>query len=128
MSIDEQIEGFNRSLIRINIAERSTIRRDTLVLYLEGILDTENSGDFASFINNCIPKELYGKYSKLVLDFNGITYVSSTGIGGLVNILVTCSQNDIALCISRVPSRISDVIDLLGFSSYFTFIEDPNAP
>lgn len=128
MSIDERIESFNRNLNRISIVEGKTVQRDTLVLYMKGILDTENSGDFASFIGKCISNELYGRYSTLVLDCNGIAYVSSTGIGALVNILVTCSHNDIALRVSRVPSRISDVVDLLGFSSYFTFIEDPDNP
>lgn len=128
MSIKEVVESFNEKFLQISIAESKTIYRDTLVLYLEGILDTENSGDFASVINECIANNLYGKYSKLVLDCNGITYVSSTGIGGFVNILVTCTHNDITLCLSRVPSRISDIMDLLGFSSYFTFIDDPNNP
>jgi anti-anti-sigma factor len=127
MSIDERIEDFNKKQDRIEIAGHDSPAAGTEVFYLKGLLDTDNSGDLSNLLTGLINEELRGRTSKLVLDCNAISYVSSTGIGSFVNILVTCTNHDVALYLSRVPQRVSDVMELLGFSGHFSFIDDPNA-
>ncbi len=123
MSIEAKITKLREKKLDIEASKVEKSSGEQLVLKLRGLLDTENSGDFSSSMSDLIETELQGHYEELVIDAAGLTYASSTGIGSLVHILVTCNKNDVELLLRNVPQHIVGVMDLLGFSSYFTFLD-----
>jgi len=58
----------------------------------------------------------------LVLECSNLNYVSSTGIGVFVSILMKCNRRNIKLFLSAMPEKILNIFSLLGFYSYFNFI------
>jgi anti-anti-sigma factor len=53
-----------------------------LVLHVAGRMDAENSAAFESQCEACISEG----FTSLVIDLGGLTYVSSMGLGAIVNI------------------------------------------
>jgi len=92
-----------------------------LTVYLTGYLDTINSTKVTPFLNK-IPLKEKG-ISKIILNMEGLTYVSSTGIGSLTSLLITCKKLDIELELINLQKKIYDVILLLGFTSFFSIKE-----
>jgi anti-anti-sigma factor len=121
MSIDARIEDFSKRRTGIRLIRIGSDSEDSLKLALSGILDTDNSSGFSSFLQNEIDGSDMKGIRSLVLDLSGISYISSTGIGSLVTLLGSCTKQDIELLLTRVPERVRGVMDLLGFSSYFQF-------
>jgi len=69
------------------------------------------------FLNN-IPEEIKG-LNKIILNLEGLNYASSTGIGTFTSLLVTCKKMGIELELTNLASKIYDVINVLGFTSFF---------
>lgn len=90
----------------------------TVVISLEGYLDTMNSSKVPDFLNTALSSCKGTK--KVQLDLLKLTYASSTGIGAFTAILLSCKKQNIELELVHVASKIYDVILLLGFDSFFT--------
>ncbi|MBU7007953.1 STAS domain-containing protein [Phosphitispora fastidiosa] len=48
------------------------------------------------------------------LDFLGIEFVDSTGIGTLINVMKDLREQDIKVMVTRIPKEIYEVFDLLS--------------
>ncbi|MCK4543165.1 MAG: STAS domain-containing protein [Spirochaetales bacterium] len=92
-----------------------------LVLGLKGELETANSHSFFISVREIIDGG--GFIEKIVLDLRDLNYVSSTGIGSFTQLLVQAKQNNISLLLCSVGVKVRSVLDLLGFTSFFTIIE-----
>lgn len=92
-----------------------------LRIALTGILDTKNSNE----LNEAVIGELklHPSLRTMVIDLAGITYISSTGIGTLSNILVHCKKNKSEFFLSRTPEKIKRIMSQLGFLVYFKFLD-----
>jgi anti-sigma B factor antagonist len=91
------------------------------VLAVCGRVDTVTAGDLESAINGLIEKG----NRKLLLDFEGVSYISS---GGLRVLLATAKKlrNDgdrYALC--RLSPEVQKVMKLAGFTSIFSIYTSP---
>jgi anti-anti-sigma factor len=64
-----------------------------------------------------------GGAKTLVLDFDGLEYISSAGIGVLLGIRETLSQTGGRLQIVNMPSHIRRIFDVLGFSKVITIVD-----
>jgi anti-sigma B factor antagonist len=108
----EKIEFLNVGLEEVGRIPRC------VVVALKGYIDTYNSPGFQRQINNVIT----AGYIRLIFDFAGVTYISSTGIGVFTNILkdVKSRHGDIAL--AGVADRVFEVFQLLGFSRFFNIV------
>jgi anti-anti-sigma factor len=95
----------------------------TVVLKLAGHLETDNSHNATAAIRRTF--ELSPPPESLVLDLSSIVYASSTGIGAFSSILIECRQEGIQLHLANAGDNIRKVFDLLGFSSFFSFIQWP---
>lgn len=97
------------------------IEEKTVLLYFSGIIDTYNSqkvyDQLFNFINN-------HDINNLIFNFKELTYISSTGIGIIVEILKKTNDKGIKLFLMEVVEGVKDVFTLLGFSSLFNYIED----
>jgi len=88
---------------------------EILVVELSGRLDTSN---YESFSNDLFKKLEEGdKY--VVLDLEGLDYISSSGLRVFLSALkqMRANKGDIALCC--MSEKINDVFEISGFSSLF---------
>lgn len=97
---------------------------DIIVVKIEGYIDTKNSQQFMNSLLSVVSANTGA--SKLVLDLNAVTYISSTGVGSLTNVLVQSKKVNMELYLSNVNEKINNVIKMLGFSSFFKFINSPS--
>jgi anti-sigma B factor antagonist len=94
----------------------TTMHGGATVLAVNGRVDTTTAGDLESAINSLITEG----NRRLLLDFGGVTYISS---GGLRVLLATAKKlrNDsdrYALC--RLSPEVQKVMKLAGFTSIFS--------
>ena len=96
-----------------------------LVLSFQGYIDTYNSPKTSAFMTSLIEHNL-DKLTSLIFDLGGLNYVSSTGIGFLTETLKVCMEHGIKFYLSNIQSNVLEVINLLGFTTFFNVIEDIN--
>jgi anti-anti-sigma factor len=86
-----------------------------LVLYLNGYIDTYNSNFFQKRVNRAIESG----FTKLIFQCNGLTYVSSTGIGSFTAFLKAVKPRSGDLVLLEIQPKVYEVFQLLGFSQFF---------
>ena len=82
----------------------------SVVLELEGYLDTYNSKSFQQYVQGVIDEG----YKYVVIDCQGLSYVSSTGIGSFTSFNRILLQKRRAVLV-RMISKVYEVFKLLGF-------------
>ena len=89
------------------------LENDTLIIYLEGRLNSYNAEEVEKEINSIIDGQ---KFTHLALDFKDLQYISSAGL----RIIMALKQrfNDIVL--KRVSKDIDDIFTMVGFHSIIT--------
>jgi anti-anti-sigma factor len=93
---------------------------DTIVLELEGYLDTYNSKSFQQYVQKVIDEG----YKYIIMDCKGLTYVSSTGIGSFTSFNRMLLQKKGELILVRMISKVYEVFKLLGFLSFFKIFDN----
>jgi len=86
------------------------------VVECAGYIDTYNSSDFAEAVLEVIRKGV--RY--LVFDLEQVNYVSSTGVGVFVGFLRAVRPRGGDIALAAIQPRVMQVLDLLGFSNFFT--------
>ncbi|MFP4268193.1 MAG: STAS domain-containing protein [Spirochaetaceae bacterium] len=120
----KKIDNFNASGLKISLDLKchGTIS-STICISMQGELDNENSPELKDLLAHIFDESELP--SKIILECSGLTYVSSTGIGAIVFFLMECKKQNVQLFLAGVPVKVKDIFSLLGFDSYFTFIESP---
>lgn len=93
----------------------------TLVIVIEGQLVTDNSPEVIAQLQTIFGMDPLP--SRLIIDLRDLRYASSTGIGAMARLLIECRTRLIPLEIANIPANVKSIFDLLGFSSFFSFIE-----
>jgi anti-sigma B factor antagonist len=88
----------------------------SLDIHVSGSLEITNSAEFRQKAMKLIGGNPNVRRVRFVLD--GLSYVSSTGIGAFVEIMTELKNRYIEITLSRVPSQVKKVIDLLGFTPF----------
>ena len=118
----KEIEAFNAQDYRISIkAKFCEESRKSFCIYLYGELDNESGLPLEKRITIYFTRQFIPLV--LILECSKLNYASSTGIGTFVHILMQCNRQDIRLYLCALPEKIKNLFSLLGFSSYFTFID-----
>lgn len=91
-----------------------------IVLELEGYLDTYNSKSFQQYVQKIIDEG----YQYIVMDCQGLTYVSSTGIGSFTSFNRMLLQKKGELVLVQMISKVYEVFKLLGFLSFFKIFDN----
>lgn len=90
------------------------------VLSLEGYLDAHTAPDF----ENAVQQEIDAGHKQLIVDCQGLTYISSAGLGVFMSFLEELREQggDIKIC---GPSpKVLQVFELLGFPAIFDMLDD----
>jgi len=90
--------------------------RQTVVVKVEGSLDTDNSQTFYCFACDVVRASTF--FSEIKLDLAGLEYVSTTGVGSLVSVFSFARQEDVELSIVNLNGKIRSLIDALGLTPF----------
>ncbi len=102
----------------INIETRRADK--TTVLVLSGRLTI---GESISSLHKKVESCVKSGEKDVVLDMQGVTYVDSTGLGGLVTSLTCARNHGGTLRLANVPQRIQDLLDVSSLYMVFQIIE-----
>jgi anti-sigma B factor antagonist len=95
-----------------------------VLLAANGRIDSSTAPQLQEALNDAVKE---GQF-KIVLDMNGVDFISSAGLWVLVNVQKTCKRfNRGELVLASVPKRIHDALDLAGFIPYFKIYNDSAA-
>lgn len=97
-------------------------RGKTDILFLGGRLDNEASQGLKAVVKETVEK---GR-ARLVLDFNQVTFVDSSGLGALVACLRTATANQGDLKLSGLDPRLRSVFELTRLHRLFEIFADPD--
>ena len=93
-----------------------TISDDSMKMVLEGRLDTVTSQDLEKELN-----ESLAGVKELILDFDGLEYISSAGLRVLLATQKTMlKQGEMKLV--RVNDDIMEILEITGFSEILTIV------
>ena len=93
-----------------------------LCLALAGSLGNDNSRDFGELAQASLAALSGG--DALILDLSGLEYISSTGVGTLTTLLAEARRREAFLFLRGMQPKVRAVFDVLGFSEFFSFLED----
>lgn len=89
---------------------RYLLDKETLIIYLEGELNSSNSESIADEIDNVIAKN---NFKHLVLDLDNLKYISSAGL----RVILKLKQRFDDLSIINASLEVYDVFQMTGFTS-----------
>lgn|SRR5574344_312303 len=114
---NEIIENFDNEIDENVKLFLSFIDKEKQILMIKasGYIDTYNS----AFFSKKIKQASSCKFKNIILDMHEITYISSTGIGALVDISKEIAKVGGDIVITYVQPKVLEVFQLLGFYSFF---------
>ncbi len=86
------------------------------ILRLTGPITISNLFDFQSRVRSDTSETL-------ILDFTGVPYVDSAGIGALVGAYVTHQKDGRSLLLVGVNQRVKDALQVTRVQQFFKFVE-----
>ena len=97
-------------------------QEDITIIYLNGFLDAHTS----SILEKKFEELLSSNSFKVVVNFSGLTYISSAGLGVFMAYIENMRNNsgDIKLC--SMSDKIFNIFDMLGFPVLFNITKDEN--
>lgn len=102
----------------LNIEVKSLKRVD--VVTVSGRIDSSNASSFDDALKGILDN---GRH-KIVLDLNGVNYMSSAGLRAMVAALRECKKHRGDVRLADISERVSEVLSLAGLDSLFTAYED----
>jgi anti-sigma B factor antagonist len=95
-------------------------QNDLTILSLEGYLDAHTAPEF----ENAVQQEIDAGHRRLIVNCEGLTYISSAGLGVFMSFLEEIREagGDIKIC---GPSpKVLQVFEILGFPELFDMLPD----
>lgn len=96
------------------MAEFSTKTREignVSILEVKGYIDAHTAPQLEGAINDLITKNMY----KIVVDFDGLKYISSAGLGVFMAFIETVRSNNGDIKLAAMQPNVFNIFDLLGF-------------
>jgi len=90
---------------------------DVSILDVNGFLDAHTAPDLENAFNNLIENKNF----KVVVNFNGLKYISSAGLGVFMAYVETMRENNGDIKFSNLKDDVYSVFDLLGFPMLYEF-------
>ncbi|HTX74232.1 MAG TPA: STAS domain-containing protein [Rectinemataceae bacterium] len=120
-ALHEKIEGFNAGHPRLKIRCQESQSPRGLVLAATGNLDADSSADFQLLAIDSLSEAK--RIGGLIIDLEGVSYLSSLGVGALSALLVSTRNHQIDLHLSRLQEGPRSVLEVLGFLAFFDCID-----
>jgi stage II sporulation protein AA (anti-sigma F factor antagonist) len=84
---------------------------DKLIVYMIGELDHHSAEEVRNKIDDRLDRE---KLNKLVMDFSGVTFMDSSGIGVVIGRFKKLSIKKGTVCVTQVNDTVKRVFELSG--------------
>jgi anti-sigma B factor antagonist len=120
-ALSEKVASCAARLVGLSVSAAASASPPGIALALGGSLDGNNSREFRDIAEAAL--RAMGGGNALVLDLRSLTYISSTGVGAFTMLLAEARRRESALLIKGMREGVRAVFDILGFSTFFTFIE-----
>ena len=91
-----------------------------VVLRLSGALDAHNFDEVDNIFQELFAEDSY----KIVLDMEDVSYISSAGVGTLVNSTMQCKENGGNLVLIKISDRLREVLTELGLLDILQHADD----
>lgn len=91
-------------------------RGDTGEFIMEGRLDSNTSPEFEKLIMKNTER-----FRKIILNFEGLTYISSAGLRVMKILYMTMKKNGGSFSVTKVNSVVMEVFEMTGFSQILDF-------
>lgn len=105
----------------VNISIESMKRVDLVTV--SGRIDSSNAASFEGGLKELMNN---GRHS-LVLNLNGVSYMSSAGLRALVSTLKECKKRNGDVRLAAPSERVAEVLSLAGLDSLFQVYDDDTA-
>lgn len=100
----------------LHIEDINATADDYRVLRLKGPVTISNFFEFQSLIRGNTSR-------KLILDFSGVPYIDSAGIGALVGAYVSHQKDGRSLALVGVPKRVREALQVTRVEQFFHFFD-----
>ncbi|MCU0373015.1 MAG: STAS domain-containing protein [Ignavibacteria bacterium] len=92
----------------------------TIILYLNGFLDAHTSNVLEKKFEELIKEQKY----RIVVNFNGLSYISSAGLGVFMAYIENMRKNSGDIKLSNMSEKIFNIFDMLGFPILFEIYKE----
>ncbi len=114
----------NEKELKVSHEVRQVDAHDVLVVYVQGSVDAHT---FNAFQEQITALTVRGP-QRLLLNFQGLEYINSTGLGFLLGLSRQIGEQNGKLVIANMSDKIHHIFDLLGISHLMgTFAEERQA-
>ena len=104
----------------LRIEDTAGVTDGQRVLRLTGPITISNFFEFQSLVRGNTSRHL-------ILDFTGVPYIDSAGIGALVGAYVNHHKDGRSLALVGVTTRVRDALQVTRVEQFFQFYETQNA-
>lgn len=96
-------------------------QRDTVSIFeLKGYLDAHTAPELEKTFQNHLNESRFN----IVVNFSDLSYISSAGLGVLMQFIEDVRQNEGDIKLSNMSPRVYNVFDLLGFPMLYEIFDD----
>ncbi len=117
-SIIVKLEQYNDNEYNLKIhGDYDKAEPDRLVVRPLGNIESYNAEIFSKAVLETL-QAYVTTVKKVSIDLKGVSYMSSTGIGSVLQILNYVNQHKMKLNISNINEKIQETLNLIGFNSF----------
>ena len=102
----------------IDFESRKT-EQGTLIIEVAGKLDGETN----QYFFDCVKNEIEEGNKKIVINFDGLGYISSVGLGALVRASSRAAKAGGKIYLANIENSVLDVLRLVSFDKIFGIYE-----
>jgi anti-anti-sigma factor len=100
----------------LNIEQMRGKAAGTLIVRLTGPVTLPNVFIFQSYLRGAPLATVH------ILDFSGVPYVDSAGMGAIINHYVHCTKKDVRLIVAGVSSRVWELFRLTKMDTVMSLV------
>lgn len=114
---DNFITKYNTNEFNFSIEASYDANQPAKIIFLpQSDIETFNSQIFANAVLDTLAH--FKQLKDITIDMGKVSYISSTGIGSLIQILTYAKKNSLRLNVCNTQPTIQATIDLLGLTIY----------
>ncbi|MCB1196186.1 STAS domain-containing protein [bacterium] len=95
---------------------RARVSEESVVVSITGKIDIQTSPELKSEVLDIANADI----KSILLDFSGVTFINSSGLGGLINLLKEVKKQDAKLAIVNPSSFIVNLFKLTQLDKVFS--------
>jgi anti-anti-sigma factor len=120
-SLAERLAWFSARHDELRLSLGECRAPPALVLRVGGVLDNDNAQDFSAVSADALAEAIPS--GGLILELGELSYISSTGIGAIMNLLSASRELKTMLYLRGMKPQVKALFDALGFNAFFAILK-----